>query len=997
MHYNSKIGLVETLLKNIRGLNMFKFIKKIFGTQQTRTIKRYMKIVQAINAQEIAYKSLSDEELKAKTIEFKERIQQGETLDSILVEAFAVVKNTCRRLVGTEIHVSGYDQKWDMIPYDVQLLGGIALFNGSIAEMQTGEGKTLTASFPLYLRALTGKPTHLVTVNDYLAERDCQWVGEIFRYHQLSVQALTGKTPVHERKKVYESDIVYGTASEFGFDYLRDNSMAQSKDEQCQRGHYFALIDEVDSILIDEARTPLIISGPSHQTFQMYAELQSPVQEIVKKQRDFCNKLASESFKTLSDLNLIEERQEAIKWTKDLEEQSKSALRQLWVVSKGMPKHKIVKRIKENPDLRVKLEQVETYFYAEPNREEKATMLAELFIVVDERSHDFELTDKGIHAWEALKMGTSQDDFTMIDLGHEYAKIENSPFSDEQKVAQKVHLREQDAKRKERAHNVRQLFRAHLMMEKDVDYIVHERKIIIIDENTGRPQPGRRFSDGLHQAIEAKENLEIQQETQTYATITLQNYFRMYDTLAGMTGTAMTEAFEFKEIYKLNVLEIPTHKKCIRADANDEIYMTEREKYQAILKEIQEVHSKGRPILIGTESVDISEKLSRILKQAKLNHHVLNAKQNDKEAEVIAEAGRHGAITVSTNMAGRGTDIKLDGEALKSGGLHVIGTTRHHSRRIDRQLRGRSARGGDPGSSKFYVSFEDSLMRLFASPNLTQFLQKFRPPEGEPISAPILNKSIETAQKRIEQRNYSMRKHTLEYDDVMNKQRQEVYAFRNSLLHDEDIFSLIFFDIIHPLCETIAEKHFNGKITQESLESYIQMITMRFPIRIDNRAFIEKATSLNKVIYLTFKEISNILKRKLELQAQMIALVQEATGKQIEPKTILQDVIRNLLIRIVDRKWQDHLLSIDHLRNEVGIRAVGQKDPLQEFKQEAFHLFADFTNQLNYAFSNGLFGFEMMLPQSEELKKSIERVQSYKIPKRYLDLDSIQEIENHSS
>ncbi len=967
---------------------MFNFLKKIFGTQQTRTIKKYQKIVSAINEQESAYQTLSDEELKNKTKEFKERIKQGESVDQLLVEAFAVVKNTCRRLVGKEIHVSGYNQKWDMIPYDVQLLGGIALFNGSIAEMQTGEGKTLTAVFPLYLRALTGKPTHLVTVNDYLAKRDSEWVGEIFRYHDLKVQALTGATPVHERKAVYEADIVYGTASEFGFDYLRDNSMAQTKEEQCQRGYYFALIDEVDSILIDEARTPLIISGPSHESIQMYSELKIPVYEIVKKQMTLCNKLASDAVKTLQELNLLEEKEDQIKWTKDLEEKSRQAMQNLWIVSKGMPKHKLVKKVKENPDLRVKLEQIETYYYAEPNREEKQTKLAELYLVIDERSHDFELTDKGIQAWADLKMHTSQDDFTMIDLGHAYSRIEKAlDLTEEAKIKAKMELQEQDSKRKEKAHNVRQLFRAHLLMEKDVDYISHEGKIVIIDENTGRPQPGRRFSDGLHQAIEAKEQLEIQQETQTYATITLQNYFRMYEKLAGMTGTAITEAFEFKEIYQLAVLEIPTHKPCVRVDANDEIYMTEREKYQAIIKEIQKIHDQGRPILIGTESVDVSEKISRILRQAKLPHHVLNAKQHDKEAEVIAQAGTHGAITVATNMAGRGTDIKLDLEALKAGGLHVIGTTRHQSRRIDRQLRGRSARGGDPGSSIFYVSFEDALMRLFSSPNLTQFLRKIRPPEGEPISAPILNRSIETAQKRIEQRNYSMRKHTLEYDDVMNKQRQEVYLFRNLLLHDDDLFSLIFFDIIHPLAETFVEDYFKGKFDPALLDSFIDHFSLRFPIQIERNSFKEKATHLNKLIQAVFKEIASLLKKKLEFQAQIVALVQEATGKSIDPKSILENVIRNLLIRIVDRKWQDHLLAIDHLRSEVSIRAVGQKDPLQEFKHEAFLLFERFTHQLNFDFAHGLFMFEMMIPQSEELRRSIERVQAYKAPKNYLGLD----------
>lgn len=969
---------------------MFQFLKKIFGTQQTRTLKKYRKLVEQINLKEEEYQKISDHALKEKTLEFKRRIHKGESLDSLLVEAFAVVKNTCRRLVGTEVHVSGYNQKWDMIPYDVQILGALAMYHGSIAEMHTGEGKTLTASMPLYLRALTGKPTHLVTVNDYLAERDCEWTGVIFRWHGLTVKALTGDVPVFKRRDVYAADIVYGTASEFGFDYLRDNSMAQSKEDQVQRGHYFALIDEVDSILIDEARTPLIISGPSHQSLQMYEELKAPVSELVKKQRDFCGKLASDAFKLLTELHLLQEQDTAVKWTKDLEEKSKPVFDAFWLVSKGMPTHKMLKRLKENPDLRSKLEQLETYYYAEPNREEKHEKLSQLYIVVDERNNEFELTDKGIHAWAELGLNTSQDDFVMMDLGHEYALVDqDTALNDAEKIAKKTHLRSLDSRRKERAHNVRQLFRAHLMMEKDVDYIIAEGKIVIIDENTGRPQPGRRFSDGLHQSIEAKENLAIQQETQTYATITLQNYFRLFEVLAGMTGTAMTEAFEFKEIYKLDVLEIPTHKPCVRKDSNDEIYMTEREKYQAILKDIQLHHEKGTPILLGTESVEVSEKLSRILKQAKLPHTVLNAKQHDSEAEVVALAGRHKAITVSTNMAGRGTDIKLDPEAKQSGGLHVIGTTRHQSRRIDRQLRGRSARGGDPGSSKFYVSFEDSLMRLFASPNLTQFLQKFRPPEGEPISAPILNKSIETAQKRIEQRNYAIRKHTLEYDDVMNKQRQEVYAFRNALLHEDDLFSLVFFDILEPLCEMLASKYFSNPNAELDVDGYLNVLAHHFPMRFDPGLFTIDPFSIKEIQAITFKEVSSLLKKKLEFQARIVALVQEATGKVVDPKHVLYDVLRNLLIRIVDRKWQDHLLAIDHLRSEVGIRAVGQKDPLMEFKHEAFQLFDTFSTNLKFDFAHALFAFEMVIPQSEELKNSIQRVQSFKVPQTYLDLDKI--------
>ena len=727
---------------------MFGLLKKIFGTAQDRKVRQYQKIVKEINRYDEEFKTLSDNQLKAKTAEFKERLAKGETLDQLLPEAYAVVKGCCRRMIGTPIHVSGYDQQWDMVPYDVQLIGAIAMHKGTITEMMTGEGKTLTAALPLYLNALTGKPVHLVTVNDYLAERDCQWVGTILRWLGLSTGALTSATPMEERKAIYAKDVVYGTASEFGFDYLRDNSMASSKEEQVQRGYYYAIIDEADSILIDEARTPLIISGPTPVSRQMYADLKDSVGELVKLQRDFCNKLATEAKKTLDS--------QPKEKNKAQEEQEKEALRKLWLVSKGTPHNKILKKIKEDPDYRAGIDKWDLYYYSEPHKDEKQEALALLYIIIDEKSNELELTDRGIQAWPTCSKGQgAEDDFTMLDIGYELGAIDASPASEEEKIKQRLELQETDAKRKERAHNLRQLLRAHLLMEKDVDYLAQDDKIIIIDENTGRAQPGRRFSDGLHQAIEAKEGVSIQRETQTYATITLQNFFRMYEKLAGMTGTITTEANEIKQIYTMEVLEVPTHKKCLRNDANDEIYMTEREKYNAILKDVAQEHEKGRPILLGTESVDVSEKLSRIFKLNNLPHNVLNAKQNDKEAEIVANAGKRGAITISTNMAGRGTDIKLEKGVAELGGLYVVGTTRHQSRRIDRQLRGRSARQGDPGSSRFYISFEDQLMRLFASPRLTSILQRFRPPEGEPISAKILNKSIETAQKRIEQRNYN--------------------------------------------------------------------------------------------------------------------------------------------------------------------------------------------------------------------------------------------------
>lgn len=932
---------------------MFGFLKKIFGTAQSRILKKYAKLIPQINSWEERFQALSEDELKHKTLEFKERIAKGESLESLLPEAYGAVKNVCRRMCGTEVHVSGYNQHWDMVPYDVQLLGAIAMFHGSIAEMQTGEGKTLTASLPLYLHALSGQPVHLITVNDYLAKRDCDWIGTIFRRLGLTVASLTNDVPPHKRKEVYANDIVYGTASEFGFDYLRDNSMAMHKNEQVQRGHYFAMIDEIDSILVDEARTPLIISGPVPESRQMYDELKEGIAHLVKIQRDLCNKLATEARRCLESFGAFEENAAPRKLSKDEDEQMKEAFKKLWLVGKGTPRNKILKRIKENPDLRAQIDKWETYFFGETNKEEKSEALAELYIVVDERNNEYELTDRGIREWS--ESGQGADDFVMLDLGHEYSMIEADPaLTEPEKLQSKIRLRENDARRKERSHNLRQMLRAQLLMEKDIDYIIQENKIVIIDENTGRPQPGRRFSDGLHQAIEAKENVAIQGETQTYATITLQNYFRMYARLAGMTGTAMTEANEFKEIYKLEVLEIPTHRRCQRTDSDDEIYMTEREKYNAILKEIKDVHEKGRPILIGTESVEVSEKLSRILKQNKLEHTILNAKNHAKEAEIIAEAGMVGAITLATNMAGRGTDIKLKDGVPALGGLHVIGTTRHQSRRIDRQLRGRSGRLGDPGSSKFYVSFEDSLMRLFASPRMTALLQRFRPPEGEPISAKVLNKSIETAQKRVEQRNYTMRKHTLEYDDVMNKQRKEVYAFRNDLLFSDNPLTLAA-ELIEAVCIQLVEEE------KTNLAQALQEI---FPIHLEEKTF--DAVAAEDLTKKTTDKIIASFELKLQYQREILAFLRPELHAEEKAQSVLQEVIRNLMIRKIDQLWIEHLLSIDHLRTDVHMRTVGQKDPLLEFKHEAFALFDAFSQRLKKEIARDLFRFEMMPQQNPE-------------------------------
>ncbi|MDF2577760.1 MAG: secA [Chlamydiales bacterium] len=942
---------------------MFDWIKKIFGTAQSRQLKKYWKIVGQVNVADKELQDLPDEQLRAKTEEFRARYQKGESLNQLLPEAYAVVKNVCRRLRGTEVHVSGYSQRWDMVPYDVQVLGAIGLHYGFIAEMQTGEGKTLTASMPLYLNAISGKPVHLVTVNDYLVQRDCDWIGAIFRWLGLTTGALTTNAFPEQRKAIYNCDIVYGTASEFGFDYLRDHSSAMRKEDQVQRGYYFAIVDEIDSILIDEARTPLIISGPVPVSRQMYDELKDGVASLVIKQRDFCNKLATDAKKVLEQ---VDNARKEDKVSKELAAQENEAYRRLWLVSKGTPRNRILKRVLEDPDTRERIERWDIYYYAEQNKEEKAKALAELYIIVDEKANEYELTDKGISTWIDFydESFNAAEDFIMLDLGAEYAAVDHDKLLSEQdKLERKIALREEDAKRKERAHNLRQLFRAHLLMEKDVDYIVQEHKVVIVDENTGRPQPGRRYSDGLHQAIEAKEAVPIQRETQTYATVTLQNYFRMYEKLAGMSGTAITEAKELKEIYKLDVLVIPTHRPCLRIDHHNEVYMTEREKYAAILKDIKNVHEQGRPILVGTESVEVSEKISRILKQNQVPHQVLNAKHHEQEAEIVAHAGTRGAITISTNMAGRGTDIKLAPGIAELGGLYVLGTTRHQSRRIDRQLGGRCARLGDPGSSKFYLSFEDNLLRLFISPRLTTMLKKWRPPEGEAITdSKLLDRAIETAQKRIEQRNYMSRKHTLEYDNVMNKQRQEVYKFRDEILWTDNLQELVK-ELVEITCTTIATQFFSSRSSDNGWqpEAYRQWLMAHFPVFFEEGCFDDDRLEIEQIELMASDKVLQAFHDKVEAE-QTKALKIYGNNQEFAVQAV-SDALRHLLLNKIDSLWQEHLLLMDYLRSEIHVRTIGQKDPLLEFKHESFKLFDRFNLELRTETVQELFKSELIQDQ----------------------------------
>ncbi|HRR28989.1 MAG TPA: preprotein translocase subunit SecA, partial [Victivallales bacterium] len=759
---------------------MINFIlQKIFGSKAERDARKFRPIVQKINEIEKSYQSLTDEQLKAKTIEFKERLKKGETTDDLLPEAFAVVKNACRRLIGTKITVCGHELTWDMVPYDVQLMGGIALHQNSIAEMATGEGKTLVATMPLYLNALTGRNCQLVTVNDYLARRDAEWMGTVYTFLGLTVGCLQNQMNSSERRAQYACDITYGTNSEFGFDYLRDMGMANSKDQLVQRDHFYAIIDEVDSILIDEARTPLIISGPVAISTHQFDKLKEPVAELYRKQNLLCSRLVNEAKLVLTKENSSEEEQE-------------QALIKLLQVKFGMPTHKQLLHLLEDGEILKKLEKTENFVRSEQNKELLHEIQSELFFTIDEKSHEADLTEKGRNAISP----NDPEMFVLPDLLMTLHEIDSSDLPADEKIKKKQNFQEEFSKKSEMLHNLSQLLKAYCLYEKDVHYVVQDNKVLIVDEHTGRLMPGRRFSEGLHQALEAKENVKIERETQTLATITIQNYFRMYEKLAGMTGTAETEANEFHEIYKLDVKVIPTNKPCIRKDYNDRVYKTKREKYKAIIQEVKECYQRGQPVLLGTISVEVSEILSRMLKMERIPHNVLNAKNHQFEADIVARAGQKGAVTVATNMAGRGTDIKLGPGVAELGGLHVIGSERHDSRRIDRQLRGRCARQGDPGSSRFYVSLEDNLMRLFGSDRISTLMSKMGLEEDEELEHPLLNRSIETAQKRVEQHHFAIRKRTLEYDDVMNKQREVIYGLRKEILLSDNPREILF-DILN--------------------------------------------------------------------------------------------------------------------------------------------------------------------------------------------------------
>jgi preprotein translocase subunit SecA len=918
-------------------------VKKIFGTKNQRDINKLRPLVDRINELEIQYQALSEEQLKAKTDEFRERLKKGETVDDIMCEAFATVKNACRRLVGTTVDVCGHELPWEMVPFDVQLIGGIVLHQGKIAEMQTGEGKTLVATMPLYLNALTGKNVHLVTTNDYLARRDAQWMGHVYTYLGLTVGCIQNQMSPAERREQYAKDITYGMNSEFGFDYLRDNGMAYRPEDQVQNDYHFAIIDEVDNILIDEARTPLIISGPAPTSSHQYYELKPKVERLVRLQHELCNTMVRNCQKLLKG------------------DDTEGAQLLMYQIGHGMPKHKQFMHMMEEPSVRKLREQIENQMLTDVRKEEARELREELYFNIDERGRDASLTEKGCAALNP----SDPDMYELPDMVSAMAELDGEEgLGEEERTRKRQELQELFADRSERIHNVDQLIRAYCLYEKDVEYVVQENQVMIVDEFTGRLMPGRRWSDGLHQAVEAKEGVKIERETQTLATITIQNYFRMYDKLAGMTGTAETEADEFHQIYSLDVVVIPTNRPIRRMDGNDVIYKTQREKYKALIDDITERHRRGQPILVGTVTVDTSELISRMLRRANIPHSVLNAKNHEREAEIVTRAGQPGAVTIATNMAGRGTDIKLgpgvvsvprdvimsqaslsskyDGTTLGAYleehpcGLHVVGSERHEARRIDRQLRGRCARQGDPGSSRFYISLEDDLMRLFGSDRIANIMSRLGLEEGQELEHSWLNRSIETAQRRVEQQNFSIRKRTLEYDDVMNKQREVVYGFRGDVVRSDAVREIILDimnDVIYGTTEIMLED-----ISDATLHDYVEWVQVTFPVPLRGEE-LKRMGNADAIAEEVFKRVQHAYELKVSMENPEAVPVME----------------RQIVLQAIDSHWQEYLRAMDGLRQGVGLRAYGQRDPLVEYKREAFTMFDHLMGDIKTDIMNSVF------------------------------------------
>jgi preprotein translocase subunit SecA len=985
---------------------------KVFGTRHEREAKRILPLVAEINEIADELKSLSEEEFKGQTDKFREIIKANcgeleaqlaelratkrdtedaaerealqqqitrtedelkarlqETLDDILPEAFATVKEACRRLVGTAITVTNQPMTWDMVPYDVQLIGGIALHRGNIAEMATGEGKTLVAIMPLYLNALSGRGVHLVTVNSYLAQRDSDWMGTVYRYLGLTVDCIDLHEPgTPQRRAAYHADITYGTNNEFGFDYLRDN-MVHSLEQRVQRGHYFAIIDEVDSILIDEARTPLIISGPvGEEQSDEYRRYNPLVANLFRKQVRLTNELVAQGEKDLEEGN------------------EQDAGERLLAVRRGSPKNKrLLKLLADNPGVQKIISKVE----AELMRDKRLHELDEhMYYAMDEKGHSIHLSDKGLDELSP----SDPHAFVVPDISQELGKIEHDvDMPIEEKRERRAALEQEYAEKSQRIHAIHQLLKAYTLYNKDEQYIIEDGQVVIVDEFTGRKMAGRRWSDGLHQAVEAKEGVVVRGETQTLATITIQNYFRMYDKLGGMTGTAETEEGEFHSIYGLAVSVIPTNRDIIREDRHDLVYRTKREKYNAIIDELDRLHKLQLPVLVGTVSVDVSETLSRLLKRRGIPHSVLNAKYHLQEAQIVADAGKPGAVTIATNMAGRGTDIKLgegvredrtiawarahgvdisavakaadpaqifdaakvsDDHVIEPGGLHIIGSERHEARRIDRQLRGRAGRQGDPGASQFFLSLEDDLMRLFNSDRIAGIMERLGAQEGEVITHALVTRSIGSAQRRVELQNFEARKRLLEYDDVMNQQREVIYDMRLFALEGGadlkgEVWEMVEAAVTGIIPEYLPE---GAHYEQWDLAGLRERIAMDYFLVMeelprDNSAETELST-VEEVEELVLNRVREGFKRKLEsfgeLQEQILSWV---------------------LLHVIDEKWRDHLYDLDHLKASIGFRSYGQKDPLIEYKQEAYTMFVDLMTDIRRTVASLTFKSQLQVPQ----------------------------------
>jgi preprotein translocase subunit SecA len=932
-------------------VDVFKgFLENFFGNRKSRLMKDLMPDIDAIKEWSEKYKELSEEGVRSKTKEFIDRVAGNETTDDIMHEAFGLVLETCRKRIGSKWNVAGHETTWDMVPYDVQIAGAICLHKGFIVEMATGEGKTLAATMPLYLNALDKKGATLVTVNDYLAKRDAEWMSGIYDYLGVTVGCLQNDMGTDQRREAYNCDITYGTNNEFGFDYLRDN-MKLELTEQVQHEHHYAIIDEVDSVLVDEARTPLIISGPvpGSSIRDDFELLRGRVDSLVTKQKRMVNKI-------LSEISLPDTEDE------DLDEYGIG--KALLLARRGDPKNKRFMKLRKKTGYEKMMLSVE----ADYMREKKLHLLdEELFLVIDEKSGTIDLTEKGR---DALSIA-DRELFILPDLGQQLHEIDsNSSFSSVEKIKKKDKSYREYASRSEKIHNFNQLLKAYTLFEKDVEYVVQDGKVLIVDEFTGRLMAGRRFSDGLHQALEAKERVKVEGETQTFATITLQNYFRMYKKLAGMTGTAETEEEEFHKIYNLKVEVIPTNKPVRRIDYDDEIYKTKREKIQAIINEIKKRHESGIPVLVGTISVEFSETLSRMLKREGIPHNVLNAKQHKREADIVAYAGKKGAVTIATNMAGRGTDIKLEEGVVQCKnccidcqspeecedcpdektkacikdmpcGLHIIGTERHESRRIDRQLRGRSGRQGDPGSSKFFISLEDDLMRLFGSERVSGIMDKLGLQEGESIQHSFITRAISKSQKRVEMYNFGIRKRLLEYDDVMNKQREVIYARRNEILKSKELDSLVD-DFIEEYIDSIIGKYLPENVYQEdwNLDAAAMELEQTFIVPFK----IPEKTDDNSID-------PDSVKNDFMEKAREAYQIRKST---ISPE-ILYKLEKMIMLQSIDAKWMEHLHELDNLKEGIHLRSYAQKDPVVEYKQEAFSLFTDVLDEINKSVLWGLF------------------------------------------